>query len=200
VGLKDFIQEKPLGLVVVIGLMIVFLLSACATQAGPAQPAFQEPVPSVEGTASATPPEVDEIVGSTTATLSPVPADTASAAPSPEPAVQPTPRLDLHATDPSEVTLAAGKPQLVEFFAFWWPTCRSLAPVVHGLEAEYGSQVNFIYLDIDDRDTEPFKQELGYRYQPHLFLVDADGNILQQWVGRVSGDELERAILASLSP
>jgi hypothetical protein len=71
---------------------------------------------------------------------------------------------------------------------------------VHGLEAEYGSQVNFIYLDIDDRDTEPFKQELGYRYQPHLFLVDADGNILQQWVGRVSGDELERAILASLSP
>jgi hypothetical protein len=71
---------------------------------------------------------------------------------------------------------------------------------VHGLEAEYGSQVNFIYLDIDDRDTESFKQELGYRYQPHLFLVDADGNILQQWVGRVSGDELETAILASLSP
>jgi hypothetical protein len=71
---------------------------------------------------------------------------------------------------------------------------------VHGLEAEYGSQVNFIYLDIDDRNTEPFKQELGYRYQPHLFLVDADGNILQQWVGRVSGDELERALLASISP
>jgi hypothetical protein len=71
---------------------------------------------------------------------------------------------------------------------------------VHGLEAEFGSQVNFIYLDIDDRNTEPFKQELGYRYQPHLFLVDADGNILQQWVGRVSGDELEMAILASLSP
>jgi hypothetical protein len=71
---------------------------------------------------------------------------------------------------------------------------------VHGLEAEYGSLVNFIYLDIDDRNTEPFKQALGYRYQPHLFLVDADGNILQQWVGRVSGDELEMAILASLSP
>jgi hypothetical protein len=71
---------------------------------------------------------------------------------------------------------------------------------VHGLEAEYGSQVNFVYLDIDDRNNEPFKQELGYRYQPHLFLVDADGNILQQWVGRVSGDELERALLASISP
>jgi hypothetical protein len=71
---------------------------------------------------------------------------------------------------------------------------------VHGLEAEYGNQVNFVYLDIDDRNSEPFKQELGYRYQPHLFLVDADGNILQQWVGRVSADELERALLASISP
>jgi hypothetical protein len=117
--LKDFIQEKPLGLVVVLIILMVFLLSACATQAGPAQPAFQEPVPSVEGTASATPPKEDEIVEGITATLSPVPADPASAAPSPEPAIQPTPRLDLHATDPSEVTLAAGKPQLVEFFAFW---------------------------------------------------------------------------------
>jgi hypothetical protein len=119
VGLKDFIQEKPLGLVVVLIILMVFLLSACATQAGPAQPAFQEPVPSVEGTAPATPPDEGEIVEGITATLSPVPADPASAAPSPEPAVQPTPRLDLHATDPSEVTLAAGKPQLVEFFAFW---------------------------------------------------------------------------------
>lgn len=28
-------------------------------------------------------------------------------------------RLGLHATDPSTVVLAAGRPQLVEFFAFW---------------------------------------------------------------------------------
>jgi hypothetical protein len=28
-------------------------------------------------------------------------------------------RLELHATDPSKVVLAAGRPQLVEFFAFW---------------------------------------------------------------------------------
>ena len=29
------------------------------------------------------------------------------------------PRLALEATDPSTVSLAAGQPQLVEFFAFW---------------------------------------------------------------------------------
>jgi hypothetical protein len=119
VGLKYFIQKKPVFLIVVLIILVVFLLSACATQAGPTQPAFQGSVPSVEETALATPPEEGEIVGSIVATLSPVPADAASAAPSPEPVIQPTPRLELHATDPSGVTLAAGKPQLIEFFAFW---------------------------------------------------------------------------------
>ena len=69
---------------------------------------------------------------------------------------------------------------------------------MHGLEAEYGDRVNFIYLDIDDRNTNPLKQQLGYLYQPHLFLVDGEGAVLQQWVGSVSRDELEGAILDSL--
>jgi hypothetical protein len=35
------------------------------------------------------------------------------------PAATRTPRLHLEATAPGTVTLAAGRPQLVEFFAFW---------------------------------------------------------------------------------
>jgi hypothetical protein len=31
----------------------------------------------------------------------------------------PTVRKELHATDPSTVSLVSGQPQLVEFFAFW---------------------------------------------------------------------------------
>ncbi|MCJ7566136.1 MAG: hypothetical protein MUO58_01165 [Anaerolineales bacterium] len=33
--------------------------------------------------------------------------------------IKPTPRPELSATDPSMVVLASGRPQLVEFFAFW---------------------------------------------------------------------------------
>ena len=71
---------------------------------------------------------------------------------------------------------------------------------MHGLEAEYGRQVNFVYLDIDDPETDTFKRQLGYRYQPHLFLLDSEGNVIQQWVGRASGEELEQGILASITP
>jgi thioredoxin-related protein len=65
---------------------------------------------------------------------------------------------------------------------------------VHGLEAEWGEQVNFAYLDIDDPATDPFKRALGYRVQPHMFLVDGDGNLLQQWLGYVDSATLEAAL------
>jgi len=65
---------------------------------------------------------------------------------------------------------------------------------VHGLEAEWGEQVNFVYLDIDDPATEPFKRELGYRVQPHMFLLDGEGKVLEQWLGYVEGGVIEAAL------
>jgi thiol-disulfide isomerase/thioredoxin len=98
---------------------------------------------------------------------------------------------ELEATDPATVKLASGQVQFIEFFAFWCGTCQAMAPLVHGLEEQYDSQVRFIYLDIDDPANKPFKEELSYRYQPHFFLIDDEGNILDQWVGYVSvGDFL----------
>jgi hypothetical protein len=73
-----------------------------------------------------------------------------------------------------------------------------MAPVVHGLESKYCDQVVFSYLDIDDNSTFSFKEALGYVYQPHTFLLDAEGNIITQWVGYVEGDVLEAAILDAI--
>ncbi len=64
---------------------------------------------------------------------------------------------------------------------------------MHGLEAIWGDRINFAYLDIDDPNTTPFKQQLGYRYQPHLFLLDGEGQVVQQWVGIVAEEELVAA-------
>ena len=74
-----------------------------------------------------------------------------------------------------------------------------MAPVVHGLEAKYAGQVNFVYLDIDDPNTTPFKSQLGYLYQPHIVLLDGSGNVLNQWVGMVSEGELDAALQAASS-
>ena len=69
-----------------------------------------------------------------------------------------------------------------------------MAPVVHGLEQKYSAQVHFVYLDIDDPRTFAFKEQLGYRVQPHIFLLDGEGRILRQWLGLVDSGELDRAL------
>ena len=74
-----------------------------------------------------------------------------------------------------------------------------MAPVVHGLEDKWQGRVTFIYLDIDDPQTTAFKRQLGYQYQPHLFLFDGNGNLITQWVGFVDGQTLQQALADATS-
>ena len=63
--------------------------------------------------------------------------------------------------------------------------------MVHGLEAKYFGKIKFIYLDADDPKTTDFQRALGFYYQPEIYLLDANGNLLQKWVGYTSEEEFE---------
>ncbi len=107
-------------------------------------------------------------------------------------------KKELLASDPNQVQLASGKIQLIEFFAFWDGLSKALAPTIHGLEADYGDRLNFIYLDIDNPANDQFKKQLGYKMQPEFFLLDQRGNIIQQWSSTVTKNELRATIEAIL--
>lgn len=64
-----------------------------------------------------------------------------------------------------------------------------MAPMVHGLEAEYFGRVTFTYLDADDPGTFDFQRELGFAYQPEFYILDANGNVLKKLVGFVTEDQ-----------
>jgi thioredoxin-related protein len=66
-----------------------------------------------------------------------------------------------------------------------------MAPMVHGLEAEYYGKVRFTYLDAGDANTREFQRTLGFAYQPEFYLLDGQGNLLKKWVGFVSEEEFE---------
>ena len=74
-----------------------------------------------------------------------------------------------------------------------------MAPVVHGLEAEYSGKIKFAFLDVDDPANDEFKQTLGFRGQPQFFLLDENGEILQQWYGSVSAESFRTAFEDALS-
>jgi len=65
-----------------------------------------------------------------------------------------------------------------------------MAPMVHGLEAEYSGKIKFSFLDADDPNTDSFQRTLGFAYQPELYLLDASGNVLKKFIGFTSQADL----------
>ena len=63
--------------------------------------------------------------------------------------------------------------------------------MVHGLEAKYYGKIRFSYLDADDPNTREFQRALGFAYQPEIYLLDGNGNLLKKWVGFTSQEEFE---------
>ena len=66
-----------------------------------------------------------------------------------------------------------------------------MAPMVHGLEAKYYGKIKFTYLDADDSRTKGFQRALGFAYQPEVYLLDGNGNLLKKWVGFTSQEDFE---------
>ncbi len=93
-------------------LVPLTLAAACGNQPGETPGATEAVVPIVPDEPTATSPSVQEL---------PAVPETAPELPSPTPEVEEARpvRQDLAATDPESVQLGAGKPTLVEFFAFW---------------------------------------------------------------------------------
>jgi hypothetical protein len=60
-----------------------------------------------------------------------------------------------------------------------------MAPMVHGLEAEYYGRIHFVFLDADDKATLGFQRALGFKSQPEFFLLDGEGQVLKHWFGYV---------------
>jgi thiol-disulfide isomerase/thioredoxin len=146
-------------------------------------------------TAEPTPTATQEVFVTPTLTLTPTPSPTVVPTATPLPVF-----IDrsLKASDPKQLKLASGKVQLVEFFAFWDATSKAMAPLINQLKSDYGTAINIVFLDIDDPATKNWKTQLGFQQQPHLFLLDAKGYILQDWTGFVEEVEIREEITKAL--
>jgi thioredoxin-like negative regulator of GroEL len=67
-----------------------------------------------------------------------------------------------------------------------------MMPIVHGLEQRYDGQIEFVYLDTDDPAVAPFMEEMEMIARPHFYLLDAQGNIVDQWLGPIKEEQFVR--------
>jgi len=65
---------------------------------------------------------------------------------------------------------------------------------VHGLEAEYWSRVDFVYLDREAPANAEVVNAYGIVYQPVFVLIRPDGTEVQRWFGGINPDEIRQAL------
>lgn len=86
---------------------------------------------------------------------------------------------------PYERALTNGKPTLVEFYADWCTSCQSLAPSISKFHEQYGSQVNFVMLNVDEPQWSYQLQQYQVKGVPQFFFIRSDLTVVKTLVGRV---------------
>ncbi len=90
----------------------------------------------------------------------------------------------------SEV-VQSGVPVLVDFWAPWCGPCKTIAPLVAELAAEYGDKLKVVKVNVDDNKEAAMKYNV--RGIPNLILFKGGENV-EQIVGAVPKQELVNAI------
>ncbi len=86
---------------------------------------------------------------------------------------------------------SSSKPVLVDFWAEWCPPCRMLAPTFEKLAANYGDQITFAKVNVDE--LPEVAGQYGIRSIPTLLLL-RDGEVLEELVGARPYQDLARVL------
>jgi thiol-disulfide isomerase/thioredoxin len=101
---------------------------------------------------------------------------------------------DYVLSDPAVIG-TTGRPQMVAFIALKDTASQEMRPIIHALQDEYGTMVDFIYLDADDAKTEAIRKKLAFAGQkPTLIFFDAQGAEKARLTGKQARDAVEGQI------
>jgi thioredoxin 1 len=92
--------------------------------------------------------------------------------------------------------IQAGRPVVVDFFAPWCGPCKTLAPRLDALAAEYSGRIKFVSVNVDQSPALAARFEV--RGVPTLLFIGRDGKIAATSIGSVSAAVL-RAKLEALT-
>lgn len=72
--------------------------------------------------------------------------------------------------------------------------CLRAKPIVDGLAAEWGDQVQVVRLNVQEDSAQPLLAQLGFRLTPTFILFDATGQEIWRANGVPDANELKRLL------
>ena len=76
------------------------------------------------------------------------------------------------------------KPTFLEFYAEWCEVCKEMAPKVSALKEEYEQDINFVFLNVDNKKWDSYIRKFDVNGIPQVNLFDRKGNLISTFIGK----------------
>ena len=83
-----------------------------------------------------------------------------------------------------QIAFKNDKPTFLEFYAEWCEVCKEMAPKVSALKEEYEKDINFVFLNVDNKKWDNYIRKFDVNGIPQVNLFDRRGNLLFTFIGK----------------
>ena len=83
-----------------------------------------------------------------------------------------------------EIAFTNSKPTFLEFYAEWCDVCKEMAPKVGEMKDKYESNVNFVFLNVDNPKWEKYIRNFNVNGIPQVNLFDKNANLEVTLIGK----------------
>ena len=83
-----------------------------------------------------------------------------------------------------EIAFTNNKPTFLEFYADWCEVCKEMAPKVAKIKDEYESDINFVFLNVDNSKWEKYIRDFNVNGIPQVNLFNKNANLEVTLIGK----------------
>ena len=106
--------------------------------------------------------------------------------------------LSKKSIDP-EIAFTTNKPIFLEFYAEWCEVCKKMSPDVSELRKEYGKDINFVFINVDNPKWEKYIKKMNVNGIPQINLFDNQSNLEKTFIGFQDERDINQSLKNILS-
>ena len=106
--------------------------------------------------------------------------------------------LGKKSIDP-EIAFTSNKPTFLEFYAEWCEVCKKMSPSVSKLRKEYGKDINFVFINVDNPKWEKYIKKMNVNGIPQINLFDNQSNLEKTFIGLQDEMDIKQSLINLLS-
>ena len=93
-----------------------------------------------------------------------------------------------------EIAFKNNKPTFLEFYAEWCEVCKEMAPKIASIKDEYETDINFVFLNVDNPKWEKYIRNFNVNGIPQLNLFDEKANLEVTFIGKQQEETIKKSL------